>query len=110
MGPGELYAHIKKITSCATEIAMKENESIPSEIKSRRKILAGIGLLSVFPFFKSGFFSKKPSVISCTPTPGKQETIKVLSQDGKLVEVDVSKIKQIKAKISDLELQQWIKK
>jgi hypothetical protein len=89
---------------------MKENQSIPSEGKARRKFLAGIGLLSIFPFFKSGWFSKKTTVISCTPDPDKQKTIKVLSQDGKLVEVDVSKIKQVKAKISDQELQQWIKK
>jgi hypothetical protein len=89
---------------------MKENQSIPSEVKARRKFLAGIGLLSVFPFFKSGWFSKKAPVISCNPAPEKQETIKVLSREGKLVEVDVSKIKQVKAKISDQELQQWIKK
>ena len=89
---------------------MKKSETIPSEVKTRRKLLAGIGLLTFFPFLKSGFFSKKPPVISCTPSPGKQETIRVLSREGKLVEVDVSKIKQVKAKISDQELQQWIKK
>jgi len=89
---------------------MKELESVPPEVKSRRKLLAGIGLLSFFPFFKSGLFSKKAPVISCTPPPGKQETIKVLSREGKLVEVDVSKIKQVKGKISDQELQNWIKK
>ena len=89
---------------------MKEPESIPPEVKSRRKLLAGIGLLPFFPFFKSGLFSKKDPVISCTPAPEKLETIKVLSRDGKLVEVDVSKIKQIKGKISDQELQNWIKK
>jgi hypothetical protein len=36
--------------------------------------------------------------------------MKVLSQDGRLVEVDVSKIKILKGKISDQELQDWIKK
>ncbi len=36
--------------------------------------------------------------------------MKVLSQDGQLVEVDVSRIKRLKEKISDEELQNWIKK
>ncbi len=69
----------------------------------------GIGLLSLFPFLKSGLFSKKNPVIACTPPPEKKETMKVLSQDGKLVEVDITKIKIIKGKISDEELKNWIK-
>jgi hypothetical protein len=89
---------------------MKENESIPQEVKSRRKLLAGIGVLSLFSILKAGIFTKKPPVISCAPPAEKQETIKVLAQDGRLVEVDVSKIKQLKAKISDQELLGWIKK
>ena len=89
---------------------MEESESIPPEIKTRRKLLAGIGILSFFPLFKSGLFSKKNPVISCAPSPDKKETIKVLSQDGRLVEVDVSKIKLLKAKISDEELKNWIRK
>jgi hypothetical protein len=89
---------------------MKEPESIPPEVKTRRKLLAGIGILSFFPFFKSGLFAKKDPVISCAPPPEKKETIKVLSQDGRLVEVDISKIKRVKEKISDEELKNWIKK
>jgi hypothetical protein len=89
---------------------MKEPESIPQEVKTRRKLLAGIGLLSFLPFLKSGLFSKKNPVISCAPPPEKKETIKVLSQDGRLVEVDVSKITRVKEKISDEELKNWIKK
>jgi hypothetical protein len=89
---------------------MKETESIPPEVKTRRKLLAGIGLLSIFPFFKSGLFSKKNPVIPCAPPPEKKETMKVLSQDGRLVEVDVSKINRLKGKISDEELQNWIRK
>jgi hypothetical protein len=89
---------------------MKEIESIPQEVKTRRKLLAGIGLLSLFPLFKSGLFSKKNSAIACAPPAEKKKTMKVLSRDGQLVEVDVSKIKQIKEKISDQELQNWIKK
>ena len=87
---------------------MKETESILPGIKNRRKLLAGIGLLSFFPFIK--LFSKKNPVISCAPPPEKVETMKVLSQDGRLIEVDVSKIKRLKEKISDEELKDWIRK
>ena len=71
-------------------------------------MLAGIGLLSFFPFIK--LFSKKTPVISCAPPPEKKETMKVLSQDGRLVEVDVSKVRRIQGKVSNEELQNWIKK
>ncbi|MFI5152847.1 MAG: hypothetical protein ACHQET_05900 [Chitinophagales bacterium] len=87
---------------------MKEIVSIPAKVKTRRKILTAIGLLSFFPFSK--LFSKKKLVISCAPPSEKKETMKVLSQDGKLVEVDVAKIKRIKGKISDEELKNWIRK
>ena len=36
--------------------------------------------------------------------------MKLLSQDGQLVEVDVSRIKSLQKKISDQELQNWITK
>ncbi len=87
---------------------MKDNESISQGLRTRRKLLAGIGLLSFFPFIK--LFTKKNPVISCAPPPDKKETMKVLSRDGQLVEVDVSKIKRVKVKISNEELQNWIKK
>jgi hypothetical protein len=91
---------------------MKEVESIQPEVKARRRLLAGagIGLLSLLSFFKSGLFAKKTPVISCAPPPEKKETMKVLSQDGQLVEVDISKIKRLKEKVSDEELKNWIRK
>jgi hypothetical protein len=91
---------------------MKEIESGGQDLKARRKILGGIGIgmLSLFSFFKSGLFRKNKPVISCAPPTAKNETIKVLSQDGRLVEVDVSKIKRLKEKISDEELKSWIRK
>ena len=86
-------------------------ESTTPELKTRRKLLTWIGLLSFFPLFKSGIFSKKKSqVIACAPPLEKKETMKVLTRDGQLVEVDISKIKRIKGKISDEELQNWVKK
>lgn len=89
---------------------MKEIESFQSELKTRRKLLTGIGLLSFFSLFKFGLFTKKDAVISCAPPPGKKETMKVLSRDGQLVEVEVSRIKRVEEKISNKELQNWIKK
>ena len=80
---------------------MKETEKIQTEIKTRRKWLAGIGLLSLFPLFKSKLFSKNKQAISCAPPAEKKETMKLLSQDGKLMEVDVSRINQIHGKISE---------
>jgi hypothetical protein len=89
---------------------MKEIESIKPAVKTRRKLLAGIGVLSFFPLWKAtGLLFKKKQVISCAP-PEEKKTMKVLSQDGRLVEVDISKIKILKGKISDQELKDWIKK
>jgi hypothetical protein len=88
----------------------KEQEPIPPGIKARRKLLAGIGAISLFSLFRSVFFSRKSPDISCAPPPEKKKTMKVLSQDGRLVEVDVSGIKLVKDKISDEELQNWIRR
>jgi hypothetical protein len=89
---------------------MKVNESVKPAVKTRRKLLAGMGILSAFSLWKAtGLFFKKKQVIACAP-PEEKKTMKVLSQDGRLVEVDVSKIKILKGKISDQELQDWIKK
>ncbi len=110
MGPGKFCTDTEEIVPAekCKNVYMKEIESIPPAIKTRRKLLAGIGLLSFFPFIK--LFSKKTPVISCAPPPVKKETMKVLSRDGQLVEVDVSRIKRIQEKISNEELKNWIKK
>ncbi len=91
---------------------MEEIKSSVPDVKVRRKLLAGagIGLLSFLSIFKLGLFSKKNPVVTCAPPPDKKETIRVLSQDGQLVEVDISKIKRLKEKISDEELKNWIRK
>jgi hypothetical protein len=67
---------------------------------SRRKfvlwgsvLLTGISLLSV------GIFKRR-----------KQETVKLLTQDGRLVEVDKRMLTGKKKKIASSELQQWIKR
>ena len=76
---------------------------------TRRKLLAGISALSLFPLVKLGFLTKKKDVIACAPDQSGQK-IKMLTQDGKLVEVDLSKIGGVKQKASKEDLQNWVKK
>ncbi len=83
------------------------NNQAPVNI--RRKILAGIGALSLFPILKFSFFAKKSNIIACAPE-AKNQTMKMLTQDGRLVEVSISKINGAKEKISNKQLQNWIKK
>lgn len=89
---------------------MKDKEPICTDIKTRRNVLIGISLFSVFSFFTSGFFSRKKNIISCAPPEVEKETMKFLSQDGQLVEVDISKITALREKASIQELQDWVKR
>lgn len=77
---------------------------------TRRKFVWGIGVLSLFAAVASGlpFFSKK-DVIACKPE-SKKRMLTMLTQDGKLVEIDESLITAGRKKISNKELQNWIKK
>lgn len=81
-----------------------------SNIKStRRNLLAGIGALSLFPLIKLGFLTKKKDIIRCIPEQSNQP-VKMLTQDGKLVEVDMSRIQGVKQKATKEDLQNWVKK
>jgi hypothetical protein len=84
----------------------KENKE-EQQKSSRRKLIAGIATLGLFPLAKLGSFTKKKEVVSCAPEVKK---IKMLTQDGTLVEVDASKIAGAKEKISNEQLQSWVKK
>jgi hypothetical protein len=69
---------------------------------SRKKFLFwGLGISSVFvlPAFLK-FTKKKPN----------SKMVKMLTQDGKLVEVDVEKISGTKTKISNKDIHNWIAK
>lgn len=68
--------------------------------QTRRKFITwGVASAAVFTAFKF----LKPSV-------KKPETVKMLTQDGKLVEVDIASLPSNKKKITNGELQNWIKK
>jgi len=81
----------------------------PTQIQenSRRKLIAGLGVLSLFPIAKLATSFKKKELIACAP---EIKTVKFLTQDGTLVEVDVSKINGGKEKISNQALQNWVNK
>lgn len=89
---------------------MKDKEVTKTIPPTRRKFVWGIGILSLFAAVASGlpFFSKK-DVIACKPE-GKKRMLTMLTQDGKLVEIDESLITASRKKISNKELQNWIKK
>jgi hypothetical protein len=73
--------------------------------KSRKKFLLwGAAVLSSFTIFK--FFSGRKEA----PVQMDSDTVKMLTQDGKLVEIDREFLAGTGHKISNEELQQWIKK
>ena len=89
-----------------------EKEIVQEKLPLRRKIIWGIGILSVFAAIKAATrfpFSNKKDVIACKPE-SKGKTIKMLTQDGRLVEIDESLMTAEKKKITDHELQNWINK
>lgn len=68
---------------------------------SRKKILLWVtAILSSLIAMKYVPFSKK----------NKKQTVKMLSQDGELVEIDKALLASSGKKISDTELQNWIRK
>lgn len=92
---------------------MNSNEEITQiNSSSRKKFVLSVGVLSVFAAIAAatGFpFLNKKNVIACKPESNKK-TIKMLTQDGRLVEIDESLITANRKKISNNELQNWIKK
>ena len=88
---------------------MQTERGLPNKVNTRRKLIAGLGVLSLLPILKFMSFEKKNNVISCAPEIN-NATMKMLTQDGRLVEVDISKIKGTKQKISNKQLQDWVKK
>jgi hypothetical protein len=74
---------------------------------TRRKFLwGGLGILSAISALKLFIPGKRKDVISCAPSA---TTTKMLTEDGKLVEVDISKIKKTGVKVSDKEVVTWVK-
>lgn len=75
-------------------------EQIPKNSTRKKFLLWSAALLSsvaVFKFIPGG-------------KPKKKETVKMLTEDGKLVEVDIAALPSQKKKVTNKELQNWIKK
>ena len=92
---------------------MNSNEEITNtNTASRRKLIRGLGILSMFAAIAAAVrlpFIGKKEVISCKPETNKT-MLKMLTQDGRLVEIDASLLTASKKKINNNELQNWIKK
>lgn len=71
-----------------------------AKTSSRKKFLFfGLSAVTLFSVFKFSI-----------PKNKKKNTTKMLTQDGKLVEIDQDLIKRSKKKISDAELRSWVRK
>lgn len=85
---------------------MSKQHHISDGDSNRRKLLMGLGLLSVFSFLS--FRSPGRKKINSAATP---QTARMLTQDGQLVEVDLSRIVHSSDEcISDKDLKEWIKR
>jgi hypothetical protein len=88
----------------------KESINNSDELNSRRKLIAGIGILSLLaPLVsaaKAPFIRKKINEFN-KPISKK---VKMLTQEGILVEVDENFLSAIRQKVSNEELKDWIKK
>ena len=92
---------------------MDNNKKIvQTGLPSRRKFVWGVGILSAFAAIGAAtglpFFGKKNT--GPVKAEGKNKTVKMLTEDGRLVEIDEALISSAKKKISNTELQQWVKK
>ncbi|MGI9139454.1 MAG: hypothetical protein ACR2IM_10485 [Sediminibacterium sp.] len=88
----------------------KNISAISSEANSRRKLITGIGLLSLLAPLASA--AKIPFIKKNIKTPMKPSSnkVKMLTQDGKLVEVDENFLSAIRQKATNDDLKSWIKK
>jgi len=69
----------------------------------RRFLWGGLGVVSALSVLKFILPKKPPVATPCTTS------VKMLTEDGKLVEVDMSKIKKTGEKVSDKEISTWVK-
>ena len=79
-----------------------------NKTSSRRKFVFGLGILSIFGALTRPATRKKV-IIGCAPASEKK-TVKMLTQDGTLVEVEEKMLKGEGDKITDEGLQSWVKR
>ncbi|MDB5123575.1 MAG: hypothetical protein JWP94_1704 [Mucilaginibacter sp.] len=87
-------------------------KNIPNSSPSRRKFVWGLGIFSLvtalgaavkFPF---SALKKVPA----NKSECKNTTIKMLTQDGRIVEIEATLMSSNRKKVTNTELQNWIKK
>jgi hypothetical protein len=92
---------------------MNNNEKITSaNLPSRRKFVWKIGAFTLVTAIAAAVkfpFSSIKNVITGKPE-NKSKTITMLTQDGKLVQVDEASITSCRRKVNKNELLNWIKK
>lgn len=86
---------------------MRKLLSQVDEVAGRRKALAGIGILGLALVRVGGLLPLKKRIIGCAP-PVEKKKIRVLSQDGRLMEVDAGNAHATGRRISREELRDWI--
>ncbi len=92
-------------------MASKQTKAVTAP-PDRRRFVWAVGFLSIFTALAAatGFrLPRKKNILECGPE-AKKTTVKMLTQDGKLVEIDAALLTAATKKISDAELQQWIRK
>lgn len=76
---------------------------------SRRRFVWGLGILSAFAAVMTA--TGIPALLKkAGKTDKKKATVKMLTEDGRLVEVDQSLLTASRKKATNAELQHWIKK
>jgi len=68
---------------------------------TRRKLLGWLGVVTLFTTAGAALMPRKNNEIN---------TVKMLTEDGKLVEIDAALLAAGKQKVSDKELQNWVKR
>ena len=89
-----------------------KEESLSKKSPERRKFVMSVGVLSVLAFIAGvvklpGF--RKGGIIECKPEANRR-TVKMLTEDGKLVEIDEALLASGGKKVSNEELQRWVKR
>jgi len=87
-------------------IEKKDQANLPT----RRKFMVGVGIVSAFAAVSSTlglpFWNKK----SAAADKAKPKTVKMLTEDGKLVEIDGALLAASSKRVTNNELKNWIKK
>ena len=89
-----------------------QEETVPANSNYRRNLVYSFGVLTLVTAIasaKSLFIFNRKAVVSCKPESSNR-TMKMLTQDGRLVEVDESMLGATRKKVTDDELRDWIKK